>query len=130
MNKITNFFHKIKNCLVKLYAIKPSNEEDVNNTFLCPKCQRGYLLEIPNEKSEYKYICEKCYLMVSIQELEKAIKNNYTDARSEEQKMFDAVLEQENQKKPCYRKMIKRGKRIVEGLKQHEKEKNNKSNII
>lgn len=118
------FIQKIKNFLIKAYTVEPSEKEDAGNAPLCPKCQRGYLLEIPKEDSSYKYICERCYMMVSAQELEVAIKNSYVDTRSEEQKYFDTVLEQQNRSNPINKEMIRRGKRIVEALKQYKR--NNK----
>lgn len=121
---------KIKNYIIKLYTTKPNGKEDIGGTPLCPKCQKGFLLEVPKEIGVYKYICQKCYIMVSTQELENAVKNNYVDIRPEDQKYFDAVLEQQNKRTLINKDMIKRGKRIVKALKQHEKEKNNKSKTI
>lgn len=91
---------------------------------ICPKCQKGYLLAMPNDEDHL--ICEVCYLISTTEEVEKAIKTGYKDDRSEEMKALDAAIEVQNRKSPLFIRTIRQGKRIVQAIKQKEKEERRK----
>jgi len=130
-NELSRFRCINEGCLSNLPPIdngEDSKEDDIEykitTEIVCPKCQKGRLLKMPNQRDIF--ICEACYIMSNAKDIEKAIKTGYKDERPEAMKAFDAMLKQQDRRSPMYVDIIRRGKRIVQALKQKEKEQKRK----